>query len=31
VTAFRLNLSNETGKVIQSAMLLLGIELPDRM
>jgi len=31
VTAFRLNLSNETGKVVQSAMLLLGIELPDRM
>jgi arginyl-tRNA synthetase len=31
VTTFRLNLSNETGKVIQSAMLLLGIELPDRM
>jgi len=31
LTAFRLNLSNETGKIIQSAMLLLGIELPDRM
>ena len=31
VTAFRLNLSNETGKVVQSSMLLLGIELPERM
>lgn len=31
VTAFRLNLSNQAGKVIQSAMLLLGIELPERM
>jgi arginyl-tRNA synthetase len=31
LTSFRLNLSNETGKIIQSAMLLLGIELPDRM
>ncbi|MBL4658289.1 MAG: arginine--tRNA ligase, partial [Flavobacteriales bacterium] len=31
VTSFRLNLSNETGEVIQSAMLLLGIELPERM
>ena len=31
VTAFRLSLSNETGKVVQSAMSLLGIELPDRM
>ena len=29
--AFRLQLSKATGKVLQSGMLLLGIEMPERM